>query len=234
MMEENKLKKLILLLGLICLFYVYILNALLFIKAILFIIIISIFILFPIRFKKIDISNHKTKFKRLNLGCGKDIREGYINLDRVALKGVDVIQDIEKTPFPFEKNYFDEVYASNILEHIDNFVQLMEEVHRICKKNAIIKIIVPYFACAGAFQDPEHKRFFTLRSFNYSLPENYNNFITKARFKIIKKKLKFTRKNWLINLPLEFVINYFQWAYERFFCFIIPMQEVYYELKVIK
>lgn len=233
-MEENKLKKLMVFLGIICLFYVYILNELLFIKAILFIIIIFIFILFTIGFKKIDISNHKTKFKRLNLGCGKDIREGYINLDRVPLKGVDIVQDIEKVPFAFEKNYFDEVHASNILEHVDNFIQLMEEIHRICKKNASIKITVPYFTSAGAFQDPEHKRFFTLKTFNYFLPENYNNFITKARFKIIKKKLRFTRKNWLINIPIEFIINHFQLVYERFFVFLIPFQELYFELRVIK
>jgi len=173
---------------------------------------------------------------KLNLGCGKDIKKGYINLDRVPLKGVDVIHNLEKVPFPFENNYFDEIYASYSLENINNdFIQLMEEIYRICKKNASIKIKAPYFACAGAFQDPGLKKFFTLKSFSFFLPKNYNNFVTKARFKIIRKKLRFTRKNWWFNLPIEILINSLQGVYERFnLCFIIPMQEIYFELKVIK
>jgi len=34
--------------------------------------------------------------KQLNLGCGKDIRKGYVNLDIYPLEGVDVVADIEK------------------------------------------------------------------------------------------------------------------------------------------
>ena len=33
--------------------------------------------------------------KRLNLGSGTHIRKGWINLDRSALPGVDVVHDIE-------------------------------------------------------------------------------------------------------------------------------------------
>lgn len=34
--------------------------------------------------------------KKLNLGLGTDIREGWINLDRSALPGVNVVHDIEQ------------------------------------------------------------------------------------------------------------------------------------------
>lgn len=189
--------------------------------------------------------------KRLNLGCGKDLkkreyiirfnykpytlegRDEWVELDCLNLPGVDVVHDLEK-PLPFKKNYFSEVYASHILEHIKNFIQLMEEIHRVCKPGAIIKIKVPYFASASAFQDPTHVRFFTLKTFNYFLPKNENNFITKARFKILRKKIKWTRKNWIINKPLEWLVNSLQRGYERFFCFIIPFQELELELEVIK
>lgn len=171
--------------------------------------------------------------KKLNLGCGKNYREGYTNLDSNKMIKADIYADIEKK-LPFKNNYFDEVSASHILEHIHNFIELMEELYRICKNGAIIRINCPYFASVSAFQDPTHTRFFTLKTFNYFLPDNYNNFITKARFKIIKKKVKITRKNWMVNLPIEFLINHLQWFYERFFCFIIPFQEIYYELKVLK
>jgi len=35
--------------------------------------------------------------KKLNLGCGTDIREGYINLDKKSIDGVDIVHDIEGT-----------------------------------------------------------------------------------------------------------------------------------------
>ena len=36
--------------------------------------------------------------QKLNLGCGTEIKKGWVNLDSVALAGVDVVHDIEKLP----------------------------------------------------------------------------------------------------------------------------------------
>ena len=52
--------------------------------------------------------------KKLNLGCGKDIKGGYINLDVVDYGG-NMIHDINTFPYPFEDNTFDEIFASHIL-----------------------------------------------------------------------------------------------------------------------
>ena len=46
------------------------------------------------------------EMKKLNIGCGKDVKKGYINLDNVKLSGVDIVHNINKK-FPFEKNTFD-------------------------------------------------------------------------------------------------------------------------------
>ena len=34
--------------------------------------------------------------KKLNVGCGRDIREGYVNLDIVPFRGVDLICDLDE------------------------------------------------------------------------------------------------------------------------------------------
>ena len=47
---------------------------------------------------------------KLNIGCGKKILNGYINLDVVKLPGVDIVHDLNKYPWPFKDNYFDEIY----------------------------------------------------------------------------------------------------------------------------
>jgi predicted SAM-dependent methyltransferase len=56
--------------------------------------------------------------KRLNVGCGLNIKKDWINLDLHKLEGVDVVHDIEKIPWPFEDNYFDEIECFHVLEHV--------------------------------------------------------------------------------------------------------------------
>ena len=53
---------------------------------------------------------------KLNLGCGKNIKEGYINIDKVK-EGADIIHDLEVYPYPFEDNKFDQISSNwRILE----------------------------------------------------------------------------------------------------------------------
>ncbi|HPC10341.1 MAG TPA: class I SAM-dependent methyltransferase, partial [archaeon] len=65
---------------------------------------------------------------KLNIGCGKKILKGYINLDVVKLPGVDIVHDLNKYPWPFKDNYFDEIYADNVLEHLDDIIKPIEEI----------------------------------------------------------------------------------------------------------
>src|SRR3989344_1469117 len=101
--------------------------------------------------------------KKLNIGCGPDIRsksEGWVNLDDLKLKGVDVVHSLNKFPYPFKNNEFDEVFCSHILEHVDDLIKVMKELHRITKPNGIIKIHVPHFSCGVNYRDPIYERFF--------------------------------------------------------------------------
>ena len=41
--------------------------------------------------------------KRLNIGCGKKNKNGYINLDLLKLPNVDVVHDLNQFPWPFKK-----------------------------------------------------------------------------------------------------------------------------------
>lgn len=108
--------------------------------------------------------------KRLNLGCGKNILPDWINLDRVALSGVDVIanlDDCQTTPLPFEDNSIDEFLASHLIEHLHNPLAFMEEIHRIAKPNAKAIFKVPYGSSDDAFEDPTHVRQYFLNSFGF-------------------------------------------------------------------
>ncbi len=112
----------------------------------------------------------KLDSKRLNLGCGKNILQGWINLDIVANNGVDVIADLDqckKTKLPFKNNEIDEFLASHIIEHLHNSLPFMEEIHRIAKPNAKATFKVPYGSSDEAFEDPTHVKQYFLNSFSY-------------------------------------------------------------------
>ncbi len=105
--------------------------------------------------------------KKLNLGCYDDIKKGYVNLDQEKyFPGIDVAHNLEEFPYPFKDNTFDEVYAHFVLEHIsaNNTEKVLEELHRICKSSALIKIFVPYGT--NWVRNIDHKRGFNFFTFN--------------------------------------------------------------------
>lgn len=175
--------------------------------------------------------------KKLNLGCGKKIKKDYVNLDLYQLPGVDVVADITKE-LPFEDNTFDEVLTEHVFEHIVDLDALLGELHRITKKGGVIKIFVPHFTNFGAYTDPTHKRFFGYFTMDYYTEKNEMSFYTSVRFKIRKKTLFFyitkTSRYSFENKPLTYLVNLAPLVYERFFCWIIPAQEVYYEIEPVK
>ena len=56
--------------------------------------------------------------KRLNFGCGKDVKAGYVNADIAKLSGVDVHFDFEQFPYPFKNNEFGEIFCRHVLEQL--------------------------------------------------------------------------------------------------------------------
>ncbi len=170
---------------------------------------------------------------KLNLGCGKDIKKGYVNLDSVKLPGVDVVHNLDKYPWPFKKDRFDYIYCHHVLEHMESIIRPMEEIWRISKPGARVFIEVPNFPSVSSAADPTHKQFFTYLTFNYFRPEDNLNYYTHARFKIIKRKLVFSK--FLPFLTLLFnVSEKMQKFHVLFLSSLIPADILQAELEVIK
>ena len=110
--------------------------------------------------------------KKLNLGCGKDIKEGWVNLDIADLEGVDIVFDLNNLPLPFKDNEFDYILCNDIIEHILDYIPLMKELHRILKDGAIIEIKVPHYTYSRAYADPTHVRYFSMELFDFFVRKN--------------------------------------------------------------
>ena len=102
--------------------------------------------------------------KKLNLGSGKDIKKGWVNLDSANLPGVDVVHDIEKLPLPFANEEFDEILCQDVLEHTE-YLPILKDIHRILKPGGKLAIRVPHFTSKNNFIDPTHKKRFSIYTF---------------------------------------------------------------------
>lgn len=172
----------------------------------------------------------------LNLGSGRDIIEGAINLDLAPLEGVDVVWDINNVPWPFESNTFETIICNHILEHVEDLVKTMEEIHRVGKPNSLVKIRVPYFVNPVYYHDPTHKLKFNYDTFSYFSDESIFSYYSTARFKTLKRRIVFssTKTKFLSSYyswPLDVVINVMPHIYQRFFCYILPCSEIHYLLE---
>lgn len=112
------------------------------------------------------------QMRKLNLGCGEDIKKGWINLDKHNDYSANVIHDITN-PLPFDDNYFDYVLCSHVIEDFIDPLPLIDEMIRITRKGGYITIKVPNETCAWISLN--HKRGFSLNSFiHFSKRKDYN------------------------------------------------------------
>jgi SAM-dependent methyltransferase len=108
----------------------------------------------------------------LDIGCGRHKLPGAVGLDHMALPGVDIVADLNQ-PLPIEDEAFEVVHADNVLEHIENLISLVYEVHRILKPGGQFLIHVPYFRSSWSHIDPTHVRCFTIQTMNYFIKDSF-------------------------------------------------------------
>lgn len=109
-------------------------------------------------------------FKKLNVGCGRNLIPGWVNLDSYPLPGVDIVADLEtcgQTALPLADDSVDEFLLSHVMEHIRNVLPMMQELHRVATPGASMVVRVPYGATDDAFEDPTHVRQLFAGSFGY-------------------------------------------------------------------
>lgn len=151
---------------------------------------------------------------KLNLGSRDRNFPGFVSVD--IAPPADVITDLSKR-WPWADNTVEEVKALQIFEHIADSIHVMNELWRVCMPGALIEMEVPSASRgAGAFQDPTHKSFWTLNTFQYfedraihreRFGEAYG---IRARFRVLQRGERLSRDKqpeeaWIICARLEAV-----------------------------
>lgn len=138
---------------------------------------------------------------KLNLGCGYDYREGWVNADLNGQAKIDVSVDLNKLPLPFADNSFDYVFSAHTIEHVeeDMALPLMIELWRVLKPNGILELRMPHFSHYSALTGFAHKRAFSINSFHIFFEEgpflNVSNGpqFTRPPYRKIRGRLKHQR-----------------------------------------
>lgn len=131
---------------------------------------------------------------KINLGCGLDYKKGWTNIDVPPTK-CDVKHDLNKYPYPFKSSSVDYIFAKWVCEHLDDMEAFIKEAYRILKTGGLLEIIVPNFSDCTAFEDVQHRQYFTPFTFHiydkrYSEQKCMNR-TYKAEFKVERNDLIF-------------------------------------------
>jgi SAM-dependent methyltransferase len=144
---------------------------------------------------------------QLQLGAGGKTLQGWINVDIAPLPGVDVVHDLTCRPWPFANGSIHYLLAHDVIEHLDDLVKTMEEIHRILTKDGIAEIRVPFWNSYGFNTDPTHRIRFSEDTFSFFIPGttycNERSYYSKARFRLIEEVFVVNPIN--PKLPLPFL-----------------------------
>jgi SAM-dependent methyltransferase len=94
---------------------------------------------------------------KLDLGCGKNPREGFIGVDALDF-GQHYVLDLTK-PWPWKDDSVEEVHCSHFVEHLkpDERIHFINELYRVLKKDGKATIIVPSWSSERAYGDLTHQ-----------------------------------------------------------------------------
>lgn len=156
-----------------------------------------------------DLTNRFAPIK-LNLGCSDRRIPGFTGVDIAQGPDVDIVADLRE-PWQWETNSVESIIAHDIIEHLPDKIQTMNEMHRVLRPGGRVEICVPTTDGPGAFQDPTHVSFWNRRSFLYFEAGNiYRERFAKAygitaAFKIVSERLDRTVDGPKLTIVLEAV-----------------------------
>ena len=146
----------------------------------------------------------------LNLGCGEDYREGWVNVDVSDEVDPDYEFDVAEGDWPFDDNSFQHVLARHVLEHLQNPVAALEEIARVLEPDGTLELVYPLGHCVNS--DPQHEQFWTYETAEFFDASGRNPWESPVPFSLITRDLDV----WL-DAPLPFsklLLRYRLWKHE--------------------
>lgn len=159
----------------------------------------------------------------LDVGCGLNKYPGSLGIDRNPASRADVICDLDRFPFPFRDQSFDEIRAIHVIEHVSDVIRTMEEFHRLARPGGRVVIETPHYTDFSSFCDPTHRWHLNSFSFRYFGDDDAGyGFYSEAKFREISVRVKLLALwRWF---GFELLVNAFprfRRFWEHYLCYIV-------------
>ncbi len=94
----------------------------------------------------------------LDLGCGSTVQwAGNVGVDLLPTDAVQVLADVSR-PLPFITDGVDVIFTVHVLEHLFDFLPLVDECHRVLRPGGVLHVLSPWWRYVNAVADPTHVR----------------------------------------------------------------------------
>ena len=167
----------------------------------------------------------------LDIGCGSSKSEGTWGIDLYPFPGVDQTLDLNVTPWDLPSDQFETIYANHIIEHVASVPAFMNEVHRISKDGATLKIVTPHFSSVDSYGDPTHVRHLASGWYKTFTEAYLHSQISK--YAHLETKVVFGRSTFKLVTQLIIKLKGVDW-WEKKLSFVLRARNFETTLKVIK
>jgi SAM-dependent methyltransferase len=174
--------------------------------------------------------------RTLELGCGRTKAPGAIGVDfNFDAAAADVIADLN-SPLPFAESVFDEVRAIHVIEHLNDVMMTISEIHRVTRPGGTIYLITPHYTDFISWCDPTHRWHLNTSSFRYFSPiHGERHWYTRLELRQRNLHVELARV-WKY-VGLQWLVNRFVWFrrfWEFYLCFIVRGKQMEFTFEVVK
>ena len=96
---------------------------------------------------------------KLDVGCGKAKKEGFIGIDSRDFEGVDHVLDVGSRALPYEDGTVSEIHTSHFVEHLNasERIHFINEAYRVLENGGKLTVITPHWSSCRAYGDLTHQ-----------------------------------------------------------------------------
>lgn len=109
---------------------------------------------------------------RLYLGAGTKRLPGYTHVDVHATEGIDVVHDLNVTPWPWDADVVTAIVAEDVVEHLDvSLIDFCNEAWRVMAAGGELFVRTPHHQGDSSWIDPTHRWHLNEQAFHYLDPD---------------------------------------------------------------
>lgn len=103
---------------------------------------------------------------KLNIGAGATYLPGFVNID--ISEKADLTLDLNKDRLPFEDSSIGLIFSYHCIEHVENYLFVLQEIYRVLRHGGVLLLGVPYVTLTESnLVNPYHKTNFNEHSFKF-------------------------------------------------------------------